>query len=51
MSTPSQDDPDGGEFSNVGRTGWRWSDALWVVLLVVICYGPIVLAVVRGCER
>jgi hypothetical protein len=50
MSTPTQDDPDGGEFSNVGRDGWDWECVFWFALLIVVAYGPIVWAV-RGCER
>ena len=52
MSNP-QDDPQTGEFSNAGRTGWRWSDTLWFALLVLVGYGPlaIVALALRGCGQ
>ena len=30
-----QDDADRGEFSNYARTGWHWSDTLWLAALLV----------------
>ena len=38
MSNP-QDDPERGEFSNYGRTGWDLECVLWFVLMVIVSYG------------
>lgn len=49
----AQDDPDRGEFSNVGRDGWNWRCVLWFALLVLVGYGPlaIVALALRGCGQ
>lgn len=37
------DDPERGEFSNRGRTGWDWQCTLWVALMIVCSYGLVAL--------